>query len=395
MAGVLLALTLTAGCHKLRPPSMAPAVPPPPSTVAPPNPDTIGAIQIAGQVRQITSLLARLPDSPANGVPDAVLNGAQCLIVSHQDWAADQRQARALISCRAGDRWSPPGFLALTLAGPRVSKPATLLWIANRQGSEAVRRNILRGIRFQAGPLVRQSATPAENQLNAEIMSYKYMDGRLWGSRVTIVSARPDNGAASAFYHRGPEFQPAAQGSSPVAEATQQFIYAATSFFNTITPVGILIHHSGLIPIKVAVQLKEQVADMIDEFHARRGFEIICFGRVYHVGYHYLILPSGKVEAGRPERCEGAHARGYNSFLGIALVGDFSPATNPSGLYGPSTPTRAQMRSLIKLCRRLRRRYHIPIQRVMRHSDVTPTYCPGSRFPIQALLRALERGGPS
>jgi hypothetical protein len=344
--------------------------------------------RIRERVRQAIVLLQHLPDLPQNAVPDAVLNGAQCLILAPSVSAAGSRPVSALISCRAGDRWDAPGFLALSLAGPRIRGNAALLWIANRTGSAAIRANALRRVRLQPGPVLRQSPLLAQTQLTADIFSYAYSGGRLFGSPVTITAARADNSAAAAFYGRGPRPQNS-------AAEQQRFVYAATSFFDTITPVGILIHHSGLVPIKVAAQLKEPVVEMIDEFHARRGFEIICFGRVYHVGYHYLILPNGKIEPGRPERCEGAHARGYNSFIGIALVGDFSPATNPDGLYGPSTPTRAQMRSLIKLCRRLRHRYHIPIQRVMRHSDVTSTYCPGSRFPIQALLRALEKGGPS
>jgi N-acetylmuramoyl-L-alanine amidase len=394
---LLLALSLATGCHKLRPVSMPPAptvLPPAPSPVPPPDPDAIRAAQIKAQVRQATALLAQLPNSPQNAVPDAVLNGAQCLIVATDPSAGRWRQVSALISCRAGDRWSPPEFLMLSLAGPRRPAGVRLLWIANRPGSQAIRQNTLRRALFQPGPLERQSPTPAETQLTADILSYEYIAGRLSGSQATIATAQP-SAVTNGFYNHRAKLQPVAGTSDNRAVDTQPFIFAATSFFNTITPVGILIHHSGLIPIKVAAQLKEQVAEMIDEFHARRGFEIICFGRVYHVGYHYLILPNGKVEAGRPERCEGAHARGYNSFIGIALVGDFSPATNPADLYGPSAPTRVQMRSLIKLCRRLRWRYQIPIQRVMRHSDVTATYCPGSRFPIRALLRALEKGGPS
>lgn len=390
---LLIALSLMTACHKLRPISMPPALAPAPIVAPPPNPDAIRASEVGTEVRQATALLSYLPDSPQNAIPDAVLNGAQCLIVAPAARADRRQQVSALISCRAGERWSPPGFLIISLGGPHTREDISLLWISNLSGAQAIRQNGLRGVHFQPGPLVQQSPTPAQTQLTAEILSYEYDDGRLLGSRATIANAVPDNVAADAFYW-GAKLQGSSKMSNGAAD-TQPFVYATTSFFNTITPAGILIHHSGLIPIKVAAQLKEQVADMIDEFHARRGFEIICFGRVYHVGYHYLILPNGKVEAGRPERCEGAHARGYNSFIGIALVGDFSPASNPSGLYGPSTPTRAQMHSLVKVCRRLRQRYHIPIQRVMRHSDVTTTSCPGSRFPIQTLLRALERGEAS
>ena len=70
----------------------------------------------------------------------------------------------------------------------------------------------------------------------------------------------------------------------------------------------------------------------IDKYHQARGFEILCFGRVYHVAYHYLIMPNGRVQTGRPERCEG--------------VGDFSSEDNPAGKEGPinssGQPTQSQ-----------------------------------------------------
>jgi hypothetical protein len=398
----LIALSLTTGCYKSRRVSTPPvslAQTPSPNSTPPPIPDSIHAALVKTQVSQAAALLSQLPNAPQNAIPDAVLNGGQCVIVTSYTEPAEWQHVPALISCRAGDLWSVPEFLILSLAMPHAmpqgGEVTSLLWIANSVGSQAIRKRILQRVRFEPGPVERQSPILAQTQLTADIFCYAHVNGRLSGSSVIISDARDDNGAASAFYSRDSQVARVSSDSENTATEQRRFVSAVTSFFNTITPVGILIHHSGLIPIKVAAQLKEQAIDMIDEFHARRGFTIFCFGRIYHVGYHYLILPDGKVETGRPERCEGAHARGYNSFIGIALVGDFIPASNPRGLYGPSTPTRSQMRSLVKLCRRLRWHYHIPIQRVMRHSDVTSTYCPGSRFPIQALLRALEKRGPS
>src|SRR4029079_4106296 len=105
------------------------------------------------------------------------------------------------------------------------------------------------------------------------------------------------------------------------------------------------------------------------EFHRARGFDIRCQGREYHVAYHYLILPDGTVESGRPERCQGAHAKGYNSYLGIAVVGEFSSPDNPDGSKGPQVPTDAQMKALTRLSREIMEKYNLPLQRVLRHTD--------------------------
>jgi len=163
-------------------------------------------------------------------------------------------------------------------------------------------------------------------------------------------------------------------------------VNSVTSYFNSITPAGIILHHTAVLPGDESVPSN---TGEIDEFHRLRGFDIRCQGREYHVAYHYLILPDGTVMTGRPERCQGAHAKGYNSYLGIALVGDFSSTDNPDGSKGPPVPTDAQMRALTKLCRELMEKYHIPLQHVMRHNDVARTRCPGDRFPFAILLRDL------
>jgi N-acetyl-anhydromuramyl-L-alanine amidase AmpD len=176
------------------------------------------------------------------------------------------------------------------------------------------------------------------------------------------------------------------QAQEPATNSTR-FLEAVTAYFNSITPIGIIVHHSSTLT--PAQPLPRGVGD-VDQFHAQRGFDILCEGRQYHVAYHYLILTNGKVQAGRPERCEGAHSAGYNSYLGISVVGDFSSHENPRGQLGNTHPTKQQMASLVALSRQLMARYHIPVNRVLRHSDVARTECPGDRFPFRTYLSELQ-----
>jgi N-acetyl-anhydromuramyl-L-alanine amidase AmpD len=48
------------------------------------------------------------------------------------------------------------------------------------------------------------------------------------------------------------------------------------------------------------------------------------------------------------------------------------------------------MESLVRLCRRLREKYNIPLQRIMPHSEVSRTRCPGDRFSLKTVLAQLE-----
>ena len=167
------------------------------------------------------------------------------------------------------------------------------------------------------------------------------------------------------------------------------FVWAASQS-NTITPVGIVIHHSSVIPgSSIAEGLPLNLASW-DEFHRKRGFGAFYWGHTYHIGYHYVIFPDGTVRQGRPEHCVGAHAKGFNSYLGIVLIGDFSTKDNRKGDKAPLEPTAEQMRSLTLLCQRLRHCYNIPVSRIVRHSDIGRTECPGDRFPYAEFLRQIH-----
>ena len=155
------------------------------------------------------------------------------------------------------------------------------------------------------------------------------------------------------------------------------------SYQNSITPDGIIIHHAAL-PSKLQGHAVD--VETIDRIHEQRGYGAFYWGRVYHIGYHFIIFPDGTIKQGRPEHCRGAHAAGYNAFLGVSLIGNFSQNSNPNGDQGLKEPTEAQMLALTTLVKRLRESYDIPLDRIRRHSDVNPdTECPGDRFSLQRL----------
>jgi hypothetical protein len=166
----------------------------------------------------------------------------------------------------------------------------------------------------------------------------------------------------------------------------KRFHASLQSFVDTIYPTGIIIHHTALVASEKLPKGEKEV----DAYHQQRGFEIYCSGQSYHVAYHYLILPDGTVQRGRPERCEGAHAKGYNSYIGISVIGDFSSADNANGEKGPERPNERQLGAVVELCRILRNKYSIPLQHIVRHSDIASTDCPGDRFPFNELLRRLQ-----
>jgi hypothetical protein len=149
-------------------------------------------------------------------------------------------------------------------------------------------------------------------------------------------------------------------------------------------PAGIVIHHSATAGRGDAHQIRAN----LERSHAERGWGEYFAGRVYHLGYHYLVMPDGTVIPGRPEWMPGAHTRGHNDMLGICLVGDFS--RDARGRCGQ--PTQAQLRSAVRLVKRLLRAYRLKPAQVHLHCDLAPTRCPGEGFPRQRFYELLASG---
>jgi N-acetylmuramoyl-L-alanine amidase len=318
----------------------------------------------------VTDLLDQLAAAPASVVPDAVLNRARCVVVIPATLST--RTPAGAAGCRDDSgNWKQPA-LAEYDANQRVPEDILIFILSDRSVRQWQNGKLDLQRVARAGPAVDKVITVTDADLAADALSYVRTGSGLAGKRVpgTIALA-----------------QAAAEIASAEPPSARQVVGAVTSFFNTITPIGIILHHSAVIPGDERVPSN---AGEVDEFHRARGFDIRCQGREYHVAYHYLVLPDGTVKAGRPERCQGAHAKGYNSYLGIALVGDFSSTDNPRGNKGPQTPTAPQMQAVTALCRKLMQKYNVPLQRVMRHSDVASTRCPGDRFPFSTLLSALQ-----
>ena len=324
-------------------------------------------------------MLDEISKKSQNAVPDAVLNSTKCIVVIPSITGGTVNvSAGGVATCReAADSWSALAFVKFNGRGIRAHRTDLLIFVLRDTGVRALRSGELQigGQKRAAAPLVSTSPVTTQVELTAELLTYEGAGGVLSSSEASGV-IRGDADTSEPIHNVVPR------------KTTEKYLSSVVSFFNTITPTGIVIHHTAVIPGENTVPRSER---QIDKYHQTRGFEILCFGRVYHVAYHYFIMPNGRVKGGRPERCEGAHAAGYNSYLGISVVGDFSSEDNPTGTKGPTSPSAKQIASLIQLSRRLKDRYRIPLQHVVRHSDISSTRCPGDRLPFRSVLDQLQR----
>ncbi len=98
----------------------------------------------------------------------------------------------------------------------------------------------------------------------------------------------------------------------------------------------------------------EDVAS-IDRMHRVRGF--VC------IGYHYLLLLDGTIQAGRPEDAIGAHVEGHNAnSIGISYVGGVT-----HDLKAKDTRTDAQKAATVGLVSDILTRH--PAAKVLGHRD--------------------------
>lgn len=102
---------------------------------------------------------------------------------------------------------------------------------------------------------------------------------------------------------------------------------------------------------------KQTIEDLKAEFKAK-GWK--------HSGYHYAVMPSGRIEQMLPEEEVSNGVQGYNSTsINVAYIGGID-----GNGKAVDNRTSEQKKSLVDLLKQLRQRY--PKARIMGHRDISP-----------------------
>ncbi len=386
LAVTVLAFSL--GCSK--PNTARVSVPPAPELPHTSSAPPMAAAKLSpteGSLHHLGSEMEALIAQPTFAVPDAVLNRTACLVAF--PFTTSNTESEGFASCRnTAGQWTSPVVVNLTsLASVPPNSDLFILVLSDRARHELVsgRLDLRSRLSTAAGPTSGSAAILDQVSASRDIFAYAMSDRELKGATPPKGTITLNSAETQKLYGHSLDTAQLLGNGTMSSTVTSFYRVDVASFFNTITPSGIIVHHSVLIP---AADLPE-TERTLDRFHYARGYEVSCFWKVYHIAYHYLILPDGKVISGRPERCEGAHARGYNSYIGIALVGDFS-SHGKHHRAGPAHPTKAQIASLIRLCCYLRQKYSIPLQRIMPHNAVSRTECPGEGLEFNEVLATVS-----
>ena len=109
---------------------------------------------------------------------------------------------------------------------------------------------------------------------------------------------------------------------------------------------------------------------------------------------HAFVHPSGTVVRAVPDELVAFHARGFNAgWLGVEIL---VPGVHTYSTFlrelARGWCTDAGWRSAVRLVQEWRARWDIPVQRVLRHSDVAPErkYDPGEGFAWGAFKESVR-----
>jgi len=123
-------------------------------------------------------------------------------------------------------------------------------------------------------------------------------------------------------------------------------------------PPGIVWHHAAGMNMTV---------EMVHRIHLDNGWS--------GIGYHCYTTKRGVIHRGRPEWAIGAHAKGFNEWLGICAEGNYEIE---------KTMPVEQLIALKYVHAYLNHKYGSLRDR--RHKDLMPTACPGQYYPYREIV---------
>jgi SH3 domain-containing YSC84-like protein 1 len=160
------------------------------------------------RTQRFAEVTAVVQDARAQ-VPDAYWNRAHCIVVvpslMKAAVVAGREPAKGVMSCRAGESWTAPLFVAFATSGwnPAAGPADLLLLVMNEQGVEKLLRPktaIGTELGVVRGPMDRAAAEREDAAAAAEVLAYVRSTGRFDGIGLSGGMLGPDDAANIAAY---------------------------------------------------------------------------------------------------------------------------------------------------------------------------------------------------
>jgi lipid-binding SYLF domain-containing protein len=182
-------------------------------------------------------VLHQIMGAPDRGIPEEVLDHAQCVaVVPHMIKAGlvfGGENGKGIATCRTANGWSAPAFFAITGGswGLQIGVEGVDL-VMIFQGDRGMMR--LENAKFQigadasaaAGPVGRHATADTDWKLNTEILTYSRAKGAFAGLTLTGADIRRDDSSMDAIYGEGVSSHRVLRGEVPVPALANRFIDA-------------------------------------------------------------------------------------------------------------------------------------------------------------------------
>lgn len=167
--------------------------------------------KLAERAEDAAAVLDEVMGTPEAAIPAKLLEGARCVAVIPRvvkvGFIFGARHGRGLLSCRVGDGWSRPSYIAITGGsfGLQIGAQATdfVLVFANERAAKALTSHKITlggDASISAGPVGRTVEVATDATFRTEIYSYSRSRGLFAGLSLEGSSLRVDAAANEAVY---------------------------------------------------------------------------------------------------------------------------------------------------------------------------------------------------
>jgi len=157
---------------------------------------------------------AQVVNDVKTDIPPDIWSKSRCVVVMPDVKKAafifGGEYGKGILSCRSGERWSPPVFMQLAKGSWGFQAGAEevdlVLLVMNEQGVQKLLQNKVTlgaDASIAAGPLGRQGSVATDVALTAEILAYSRAKGLFAGINLSGGVLRPDEDANTSVYGKG------------------------------------------------------------------------------------------------------------------------------------------------------------------------------------------------
>ena len=192
---------------------------------------------VQNRLDNATLVLHQVMAAPDKGIPQEVLEHAQCVaVVPHMikgGFVFGAENGRGVVTCRTKEGWSAPAFFAITGGswGLQIGVEGVDL-VMIFQGDKGMQR--LESAKFQlgadasaaAGPVGRHATADTDWKLDTEILTYSRAKGAFAGLTLTGADVRRDDDSMNAFYGNDVSTHRVLRGDVATPASADRFINA-------------------------------------------------------------------------------------------------------------------------------------------------------------------------